>query len=124
MEIVFRFERWVSDPVGPNYYKLVDPITKIEELIIEDGGLYFYLKEEKDKLNEIINMPSYIKDDWFKYHREELTIKQIDKIVQSIENEHQKEQVKYAYNIPYRVDLEEKLQKLKSVRRDLVIKKI
>lgn len=124
MEIVFQYDRWISESKNPNYYKMVDPILKISEIVIEDNNLYFYIKEEKDKLDEIINMPSYIKDDWFKYNQEELTTNHIDKIIEYIDKEHQKEQSKYVYNIPLRIDLEEKMQKLRSIRRDLVLGKI
>lgn len=123
MEIVFEYKRFISEP-NPKSFKLVDPIIEVIESIIEDNDIYYYIKEEKEKFNEIVRMPSYIKDDWMRYNREELTTKHIDDIIKKIEVEHNKEQIKYSYNVPYRIDLEEKIQKLVSLRRDLILKKI
>jgi hypothetical protein len=123
MDIIFQYDRFISEPNSKSF-KLVDPIVEVIESIIEDNDTYYYIKEEKEKFSEIVRMPSYIKEDWMRYNREELTTKHVDDIIKKIEVEHNKEQVKYSYNIPYRVDLEEKIQKLRSVRRDLVLRKI
>ena len=47
-------------------------------LVIEYNNELRYLKESKDKLEDVSKMPSYIQIDFFKYNSKELTLKEFD----------------------------------------------
>lgn len=47
-------------------------------LVIEHNNELRYLKESRDKLEDVSKMPTYIQIDFFKYNSKELTLKEFD----------------------------------------------
>lgn len=87
-----------------NHHTMIYILT----VFIEKDGEYFYLEDEMDKIDDIMRMPSYIKDDWIQYNKKELNLKLIDKHISKLRD----------------VVDDEVIGQLLSIRRDLQIKKI
>jgi len=83
-------------------------------IIVESNGEYFYLKDDIDKIKDVSNMPSYIKEDWLNYNKKELGMSVINKQIKNLETilEHKR---------PYNPDDDEALSQLISIRRNLII---
>jgi hypothetical protein len=110
-------------------WKVVSIITNYEHhtliekasIIINNGDDYFYIHDDIEKIKDVSLMPSYIKEDWIKYNRKELDIitmnihikRYEDKLISNISSWLESES-----------DLEETIQLLKSLRRELIIKGI
>lgn len=95
------------------HHTLIEEITIISEF----NGDYWIIQDDIEKILDVCAMPVYIKDDWFKYNRKELT----DKILV----EHIKEyEEKVNWQWPPREEVKEALDKLKAIKRDQIIKKI
>lgn len=87
-----------------NNYSLDNYFT----VLIEKDGDYFFIVEEEQKLFDVSQMPIYIKEDWIKYNKKELSISLINEQIKKINNE---------FN-----QFEEELGLLYSLRRDLILK--
>lgn len=87
-----------------NHHTMIYILT----VFIEKDGEYFYLEDEMDKIDDIMRMPSYIKDDWIQYNKKEINIKILDKHIKILRD----------------VVDDEVISKLLSIRRDIQIKKI
>ena len=84
-------------------------------LILEKDNLYFFVEDEKEKIEDIIKMPVYIKTDWINYNKKDLIL--------NIINEH----IKYYNSI---VDFYKEsdidndiLMNLMTIRRDFILTK-
>ena len=115
---------WSSRKVNLSPYKEVSMVTKYHNhtlvneanIIIEDRDDYFVIHDDIEKVYDVSQMPNYIKEDWIKYNRKELTNQIIDG------------------HIKYYIDLSEKqypnedilevISKLKSIKRNQIIRKI
>lgn len=53
-------------------------------IFIEKDKEYFYLIDDRDKIGDIIKMPSYIKEDWVRYNKKELDFNIIDKYIKDL----------------------------------------
>ena len=62
-------------------------ILGLTSIILEKDEVYFYLQEEKEKINDISNMPLYIKQDWINYNKHDLTLDIINKHIKYYKNE-------------------------------------
>lgn len=115
-------------------WKLVSITTNYEHhtliekasIIINNGDDYFYLHDDIEKIEDVSSMPHYIKEDWVKYNKKELDmitlnihIKQYEDRLKSII-----ESKTLPFNLDNEKDLEETIQLLKSLRRELIIKGI
>jgi len=115
-------------------WKLVSITTNYEHhtliekasIIINNGDDYFYLHDDIEKIKDVSSMPYYIKGDWVKYNKKELDmitlnihIKQYEDRLKSII-----ESKTLPFNLDNEKDLEETIQLLKSLRRELIIKGI
>lgn len=87
-----------------NNYSLDNYFT----VLIEKDGDYFFIVEEEQKLFDVSQMPIYIKEDWIKYNKKELSISLINEQIKKINNE---------FN-----QFEDELGLLYSLRRDLILK--
>ena len=87
-----------------NNYSLDNNFT----VLIEKDGDYFFIVEEEQKLFDVSQMPIYIKEDWIKYNKKELSISLINEQIKKINNE---------FN-----QFEDELGLLYSLRRDLILK--
>ena len=86
-------------------------------IIIENNGGYFYIKDDIEKIKDVSNMPTYIKEDWVNYNKKDLSI--------SVLNSHISElQYKSLGTFNVNKEPEETIPLLKSLRRDLIIKGI
>lgn len=79
-----------------------------ENIIIENKGNYYFIEDDLNKMTDVFKMPYYIKDDWLNHNKQQLNIKIVNKHIQRIDMD----------SLPL---LE---SKLKSIRRDLIIKGI
>lgn len=88
-----------------SYYNRYDINLKVLTSVIleDDNGDYFHIEDDKDKISDILKMPYYIRDDWFKYNKSSLNIKNLNMHIKVC-------------------DIDEILNELKSIRRDLIIK--
>jgi hypothetical protein len=87
-----------------NNYSLDNYFT----ILIEKDGDYFFIVEEEQKVFDISQMPIYIKEDWIKYNKKELSITLINEQIRKIKNDYDQ--------------FEEELGLLYSLRRDLILK--
>lgn len=115
-------------------WKLVSITTNYEHhtliekasIIINNGDDYFYLHDDIEKIKDVSIMPYYIKEDWVKYNKKEL-----DMITMNIHIKQYEDRLKSTiesktlpFNLDNEKDLEETIQLLKSLRRELIIKGI
>lgn len=90
----------------------------IATTIIENSqGHLFYIEDDIEKIEDVSSMPNYIKEDWLNYNKKELTEKFIDAQIQFLMREVKNHQTMY-------IEYNEMIQKLKSIKRELKIKKI
>ena len=89
-----------------NNYSLDNYFT----ILIEKDGEYSFIVEEEQKVFDISQMPDYIKEDWIKYNKKSLSLSLLNEQIKKLTNEFDQ--------------FEEDLSLLKSLRRDLIIKKI
>lgn len=47
-------------------------------IIFEIDNNYFYIEEDFEKIQDVDKMPVYIKNDWYKYNKKELTLEVIN----------------------------------------------
>jgi hypothetical protein len=88
----------------------------ITSIVLEDiNGDYFYIEDNKDKISDVVNMPYYIRDDWFKYNKNNLNIKTLNEHIKEWSNQHL---------LVDNNDIDKILDELKSIRRELIIKGI
>jgi hypothetical protein len=85
-------------------------LDEIFTILIEKDGEYFYIVEECQKVFDISQMPIYIKEDWIKYNKKYLSLSLLNEQIKRYTNDFDQ--------------FEEELSLLKSLRRDLIIKKI
>jgi hypothetical protein len=92
--------------------------TLIEEatIIVENGDDYYVIQDDIEKVLDVSQMPHYIKEDWIKYNRKELTNQILDwhiiDYTKKLESQYPND------------DLLDVINKLKSIKRHLIIKKI
>lgn len=113
----------IDDKLNFENYKVISYVSKydysfkvITSVIIEDiRGDYLFITDDRDKIMDVLQMPYYIKEDWINYNKKSLNIKTINDHIKNLEEN------------PIR-DLndlhQKKMDNLKSIRRDLIIKGI
>ena len=115
---------WENVSITTNY----EHHTLIEKasIIINNGDDYFYIHDDIEKIKDVSLMPPYIKEDWIKYNKKEL-----DMITMNIHIKQYEDRLKsiiesktLPFNLDNEKDLEETIQLLKSLRRELIIKGI
>ena|ERR1039457_986040 len=87
---------------------------KIEEMVsmfIEKDGESFYIFDESNKVSDVSKMPPYIKEDWIKSNRREITLEVLDKEIKELEE----------IGLNFNNDI---ISRLKAIRREIQIKKI
>lgn len=89
-----------------NNYSLDNYFT----ILIEKDGEYFFIVEEEQKIFDVSQMPKYIKEDWIKYNKKELSLSLINEQIKKF-NEYRD------FN-----QFNEELGLLYSLRRDLILK--
>jgi hypothetical protein len=85
-------------------------------IIIEDGDDYYVIQDDREKIEDVSQMPDYIKQDWIKYNRKELTTQILDWHILDYIN---KSESQYPNE-----DLLTIISQLKSIKRNQIIKKI
>lgn len=97
-------------------------------IIKDDNGDFFYIKDELDKIHDVSIMPDYIKNDWIKYNQKDINLTVLNKHVKyyqdKLSNHPSIRQVRPTINKIIEDDYIEKLNDLKLIRRDLIIKGI
>lgn len=102
------------------HHTLIDVAT----IIIFKDDEYYFIQDDIEKVRDVSIMPQYIKEDWIKYNRKELNMFVINKHIKEYESK-LKESVEFnSAKTEKERELEEKLNLLKSLRRDLIIKGI
>lgn len=91
---------------------LIDEAT----IIIEIGDDYYFIKDDIEKIKDVSKMPSYIKEDWIKYNKKELTY--------NIINQHIREYLNKSESQYSNDDILEILSTLKAIKRQLIIKNL
>lgn len=94
------------------HHTLINEVT----IIIEDGEDYYVIQDDIEKVHDVSQMPNYIKEDWIKYNRKELTNQILDfhivYFIKMSEEQYPNEEILEVVN------------KLKSIKRHQIIKKI
>ena len=96
-------------------------LMEIATIVIEDDSGFFYLKEDFDKIKDVLVMPEYIKIEWINYNKKTLDLITINKHIKYYTNKVEKSV--YRSNDDLNKDLSI-LENLKSIRRDFIIKGI
>jgi hypothetical protein len=94
-------------------------LTKMASVIFEKDLDYFFLDDELEKIYDISQMPDYIKSDWIKYNKKEITVSVLNKHIA-----YYSKFIKDNYSETEVDSTNELLITLKSIRRDLIIKGI
>ncbi len=79
-------------------------------ILIEKDGEYFFIVEEEQKIYDVSQMPYYIKEDWIKYNKKSVSLSLINDQIMRLTNKFDQ--------------FEDEINLLKSLKRDLIIKKI
>ena len=87
-------------------------LTPMSTIFIKDkDGNYFYLYDETDKMYDVSRMPPYIREDWVNYNKKDITNAVLEKWIAQFSN-------------VGLVETDYYVSELKSIKRDLIIKKI
>lgn len=105
--VFFGTWRIICSYFKTEHHTMIDMST----MFIEKNGEYFYLYDERDKIDDIQKMPNYIKEDWINYNRKDIDLRLIDEILKHFSGIYQD----WAYDV---------VSELKSIRRDILIKKV
>jgi hypothetical protein len=97
-------------------------------VLIENGGDYFYIHDDIEKVIDVSQMPEYIKGDWINYNKKPINISVLNQMIKDYEkgrqNLLQDRGTMYEYKEPTDDELEDLINLLKSLRRDLIINKV
>ena len=102
------------------HHTLIDVAT----IIIFKDDEYYFIQDDIEKVRDVSIMPQYIKEDWINYNRKELNMFVINKHIKEYESKLKKSVEFNSVKTDKERELEEKLNLLKSLRRDLIIKGI
>ena len=116
---LFPWEK-ISITSEVEHHTLIDVAT----IIIFKDDEYYFIQDDIEKVRDVSIMPQYIKEDWIKYNRKELNMFVINKHIREYESRLKKSIEFNSVKTDKERELEEKLQLLKSLRRDLIIKGI
>jgi hypothetical protein len=89
-------------------------------VIFDCDGHIFFIIDEVQKLEDVSQMPDYIKSDWIKYNKKSISISEINKHIHFYNTEIEKN----TWGIDGENEMGEYLENLISIRRDLIIKGI
>ena len=99
-------------------------LNKMVNLIIESNNTYYFIEDELEKVIDVTQMPSYIQLDWFKYNKKDLTLSMVNKHIkylkESIEDLYTKN-MSIQKNIEIEQQIQQVLEKVFLIRRDLII---
>ena len=94
-------------------------------VLIENGGDYFYIHDDIEKVKDVSQMPEYIKEDWINYNKKPLNIPVLNQMIKSYENQLNSDLERpFSLTEPSDDELEDLVNVLKSLRRDLIINKV
>lgn len=94
------------------HHTLVDEAT----IIVEHEDEYYVIQDDIEKVRDISQMPSYIKEDWLKYNRKELTNQILDSHIKYYID---KSEMQYPNE-----EILEVVYTLRAIKRQLIIKNI
>jgi hypothetical protein len=97
------------------HHTLIDNAT----VLIENGGDYFYIHDDIEKVKDVSQMPEYIKEDWINYNKKPLNISVLNQMIKNYED-----QLNSAFLVKFDDEIEDLINLLKSLRRDLIINKV
>ena len=103
--------------ISITYRTLQHTLVHEATIIIEDGDDYYMIQDDREKIEDVSQMPYYIKEDWIKYNRKELTTQVLDWHILKYTDDHEAQW-------PRDREVEEILNLLKSIKRHQMIKKI
>jgi hypothetical protein len=94
-------------------------------VLIENSGDYFYIHDDIEKVKDVSQMPEYIKEDWINYNKKPLNIPVLNQMIKSYENQLNSDLERpFSLTEPSDDELEDLINVLKSLRRDLIINKV
>jgi hypothetical protein len=94
-------------------------------VLIENSGDYFYIHDDIEKVKDVSQMPEYIKEDWINYNKKPLNIPVLNQMIKSYENQLISGLERpFSLTEPSDDELEDLINVLKSLRRDLIINKV
>jgi hypothetical protein len=94
-------------------------------VLIENSGDYFYIHDDIEKVKDVSQMPEYIKEDWINYNKKPLNIPVLNQMIKSYENQLNSDLERpFSLTEPSDDELEDLVNVLKSLRRDLIINKV
>lgn len=102
--------------ISITYRTLHHTLINEATIIIEDNDDYFVIQDDREKIEDVSQMPNYIKEDWIKYNRKELTDQILDWHILDYIN---KSNSQYPND-----DILDIINKLRSIKRHQIIKKI
>ena len=96
----------------------IHTLTNFVTLIAKDkNNDYFYFYDDIEKLYDVSNMPSYIKEDWLNYNKKILNISVLNSSIKEC-----KELLEMSVFQENKNTHQQQLDILTSLRRDLIIK--
>ena len=99
-------------------------IEKASIIIINTNDDYFYVHDDIEKIRDVSLMPPYIKEDWINYNKKDLDMITLNFHIKEYEDKLRKSIDNNPVKSDKEKELEETIQVLKSLRRELIIKGI
>lgn len=99
-------------------------LLEIATIVIENGGDYYFIKDDVEKIKDVSLMPIYIKEDWINYNKKELNIITLNLHIKEFEQRLKNSIESSPIKDDREREIEETLNTLKLLRRDLIIKGI
>lgn len=86
-------------------------IKEMLTVFISKNDEYYFIHDELNKIIDVIGMPKYISDDWVNYNKKEVSLGILDKYIKE-------------FSEVALIESQYIASELKSIKRDLIIKKI
>lgn len=92
-------------------------LINFTSVIFEVDGNIFFINDDVQKLEDVSQMPDYIKQDWIKYNKKSISISEINKHIEFYNRQLQSE----SWTIDVEIEIENYLKSMIEIRRDLII---
>ena len=91
-------------------------------IIFEYESQIVFIRDSVQKLEDVSQMPQYIKEDWIKYNKKNIGISELNKHVEFYNRQLESASTTIGFTPELQNEIEEYLTKILSIRRDLILK--
>jgi hypothetical protein len=91
-------------------------------IIFEYEGQIVFIRDSVQKMEDVSQMPKYIKEDWIKNSKKNIGISELNKHVEFYNKQLDSASSSIGFSPELKYEIEEYLTKILSIRRDLILK--